>query len=129
MSVDTADFAAQTMRLKQGLQPGFFPIVIDATKYSIGQEVEVTINPCDHIWLPVFFDPSLGLNPAQTLGLNQNSFWGGPNYNRVPGPGAGGQVVGMNIFDIWSIVAVTGYRQAAPIFSLRFNSVNAPWTL
>lgn len=130
---DTFDMNRQTQRLQHGLQPSFFPIVLDMTQLAIGQEVLANINPCDSIWLPTFFDPSLGLNPMQTLnGQPGNAplpggLVSGPNWNRISGNPATSPI-GMNIFDCFT-QGIGTYHQAATIFSLRFNSVSSPWLL
>lgn len=130
---DTFDANKVTQRLQHGLQPSFFPIVLDMTAAATGVEYLANITPCDSIWIPTFFDASLGLNPIQTqLGQplfppSVNQLVSGPNYNRISG-GTGGSPVGMNIFDAFSVGPAI-YHQAATIFSLRFNSVSSPWLL
>lgn len=132
MSLDTNDFNKQIRRSQHGLQPSFFPIVLDMTAVANGTEFEVNINPCDHIWIPTFYDVTLGQNPVVVFGapLNAGTAIIGPNFNRAPpAPVFGaGSPVGMNIFDVWN--GLEGfYQQAATIFALRFNSARSPWLL
>lgn len=120
MSVDTFDMSQQTTRVQHGLQQSFFPIIIDATLIAPGTEIEVNINPCDHIWMPTFYDPSLGLNPGQSTQV-QNMQFLGPDPQSPYTPG-------LNVFDVidtFDFIAL----QTATIFSLRFNSPSAPWLL
>lgn len=129
--LDTFDANRQTQRLQHGLQPSFFPIVLDMTQLTVGTEVEANINPCDSLWIPTYFDSSLGLNPAQVVNGNNSPLPSvistGPNFNRSAGQSHGGGPVGMNIFDVMQNGGV--FFQAATIFSLRFNTVSAPWLL
>lgn len=136
MSLDNADFNTTVTRQQHGFQPSFFSIVIDATQLATGQEILVNANPCDHIWLPTYFDPSLGFNPQQAIctsgtpSIGTSNVSSGPNQNRASQT-AGiqpNQGVGMNFFDEWDQEG-DEFFQAATIFSLRFNSVNAPWLL
>ena len=138
MSVDKVDLAQTTQQVHQGNSQSFWPITLNpvsggpgGSQMQLGQEYEININPCDHIWLPVMYDPSLGLNPMQPGGNAYQPPAGGtgmvfygPNYDPA---GSGNNIgVGMNVFDVYD-ASLKVFWQRAPIFSLRFNSVNAPW--
>jgi len=140
MSLDKNDFARSIQRRQFGLDPGFFPIVISpatggpgGTQMVVGTSYAININPCDHVWLPTFYDASIGLNPAQ---------YNGSSNGRIPfqGPNASGwnfgtAPIGMNVFDVndasqYGGGAVTNVPvQTAAVFALQFNSPNAPWLL
>jgi|GEM_PF-5946896 len=146
MAIDKIDFAHQVQQNQAGLPPGFFPIILNPSTggpgggaMALGQEYEVAINPCDHIWLPTFYDPSIGLNPAQNFnpvaGLYTLAPFQGPEA--FTGAPQTIPVAGMNIFDVndCSSQSTGGGNPTSPnvqqaaIFSLRFNSPNAPWLL
>lgn len=159
MSVDRNDFSKEVMNQKRGASPSFWPIVVspDGGGFGGGQmdlnvEYEINVNPCDHIWLPTFFDPSIAINPCQSGGASSRALgnagtlpFQGPNALALS-DGAGGArilpgypkpVLGMNVFDVWDQAEETqdteiyggGYAQQAAIFLLKFNSQNAPWLL
>jgi hypothetical protein len=136
MSHDRADFQETVAsQLRGGGQPQFNPIVINpavggpgGTPMQIGVSYAISIQACDHIWLPTFFDPSIALNPAQGDGSTSNEIaYQGPNFggwgtNAYP-------PIGMNVFDLFDASDAPTPIQSAAIFSLQFNSNSAPWLL
>jgi len=147
MSVDKLDVASQAQQAQYGTSQSFWPIIIDAmaggpngTQMQIGEAYELNINPCDHVWLPTYYDPSLGVNPAQfdprtqtyppnPLNPNQDAIiFGGPPQYQTFGIMNYSPQIGINIFDVYDAYQQT-FVQLAPMFSLRFNSPNSPWLL
>lgn len=151
MALDRSDFNHQVQQQQFGLQPGFWPIILNfatgapgGTQMQVGQEYEININPCDNIWLPTIYDPSIGLNPAQQtpqltvsgITMAATGLYGAMNaFNNniafagislvAGGPGA---LWGINAYDLWdSSNTNAACIQTATIFSLRFNSASAPW--
>jgi len=132
---DKSDFARQIQERQFGLVPGFFPIVINPANggpggapMTIGESYPININPCDHIWLPTFYDASIGLNPAQDPndGSNPILFQGPMNNGWNVNVGL---PMGMNVFDVFDAANSNGPVQSAVVFALQFNSNNAPWLL
>jgi hypothetical protein len=155
VALDRSDFNHQVQQQQFGLQPGFWPIILNfatgapgGTPMQVGQEYEININPCDHIWLPTIYDASIGLNPGQqtpqptvsgitmiVTGLYgaMNNFFGNSSFSGIDPtiPGNPGALWGMNAVDLWdsSQEGTSGPEciQTATIFSLRFNSQASPW--
>lgn len=126
MGLDQQDMNRSTQNIQQGGMAQFFPIIIDPTNFKVGQEVEIPVNPCDHVWLPVFFDMSLGINPFQIEPAANNYAVGPFNGNAAVVP-----FMGMNVIDINDPTGTssTGMQTQAPIFALRFNTLSNPWLI
>jgi len=129
VSLDKVDFARQIQARQFGLEPSLFSITIDPStggqgggEMSLGVSYPVNLLPCDALWLPTNYDPSMGYNPCQVSPTN-------PNPNPIL-PTEGNGTFGINAYDLWDSnpanqVPIT----YAAIFSLQFNSPNAPWLI
>jgi len=129
MALDRADFANQVQQQQFGLPPTFWPIVIDPSsgapggqQMQLGQDYEIPINPCDAIWLPQMFDPSI---------YTGNYPYFQENYAGILQPALPECAVqiGQNVYDVYDAGDSGTWIQQAPIFSLRFNVPSAPWLL
>lgn len=127
MSIDRNDLATQSQEQQYGQVQSHWPIIINSSQLNLGVPTPVNMLPCDHIWLPVCYDPSIGLNPTQYVNSTSNPSattpWVGPRDLAK-----NNAIVGINITDVFDMAA-KAYITRAPIFSLQFNSPNAPWLL
>jgi hypothetical protein len=117
MSLDKQNFARTIQEQQGGIAPQMWPIMCpDNGSLVLNQPYEISINPCDCIWLPATYDKSYGPNPAQSAA-------GISNYLVNPA------TMGQNICDLLSTINTPPWITLAPIFGLRFNSPNNPWLL
>lgn len=99
-----------------------WPILLSpsAAGYKLNVEVEVPINPCDHLWLPTNFDPSVFDNSdfAAYLSSQNPPWYASPLFLQG----------GSNTFPLFdtseNLPTIT-----APTVALRFNSKSNPWTV
>lgn len=134
MSVDQADFASVTQQAQAGSLQSFWPIVIPSVGKQLRTEYEININPCDALWMPSVFDLSYSRNPGQLPSEVKTADWNCSPFPGSAAPISGNQLVpdvGYNISDVYNAVSpnVGQLVQAAPIFSLRFNTPNNPYIL
>lgn len=123
MSLDKTNFALQVKEQQGGIAPQFWPILCpDNGNLVLNQPYEICINPCDAIWLPITYDKSYGPNAWQTSKTQPSQWMMDPS------------IAGQNICDVIdysgneAFAAIPAVIQA-PVFGLRFNSPNNPWTL
>lgn len=125
MSVDQSDVSAVVKQNQQAIGQSMWPILLDpkVVNYQLNAEAEVTINPCDHIWLPTMIDPAL-FNNSDFANVIVNG-WEPSIY------GSGGLALlangGANTFPI-NDYSGTAPPVFAPVVALRFNSMNNPYT-
>lgn len=122
MSFDKQNFARTVQQQQAGISPQMWPIICPDNGYlSPNTPYEISINPCDSIWLPATFDKSYGTNPIQS----------DPTYGQYyPNP----TLMGCNMYEVARTTPNPGATYTAmlidaPVFSLRFNSPNNPWML
>lgn len=124
MSFDKQNFARTVQEQQAGISPQMWPIMCrDNGSLVLNQPYEISINPCDCVWLPYTYDKSYGVNPGQ-LNAQTSPFLASP------------AIAGANVSDVrfaGKNPVVTTFSWAplilAPIFGLRFNSPNNPWLL
>lgn len=123
MSFDKTNFALSVQQQQGGIAPQMWPIKCpDNGSLALNQPYEININPCDAIWLPITYDKSYGPNAWQTSKTTPSQWMIDPT------------IAGQNICDVIdysgnaNLTVIPAVIQA-PIFGLRFNSPNNPWTL
>jgi hypothetical protein len=126
VSFDKQNFARTVQEQQGGISPQMWPILCpDNGHLVVDQPYEISINPCDSIWLPATFDKSYGTNPLQNISFTNRYF---------PNPAhAGANAYDVNESSVNPTPPSAPYLSpaivAAPLFALRFNSPNNPWLL
>jgi hypothetical protein len=122
MSFDKANFARTVKEQQAGISPQMWPIICpDNGHLVLNHPYEISINPCDCIWLPITYDKSYGINPWQYD--TYQSLW-------MASPSDAGQ----NVCDVYDLgpgnpTPPIPFVTQAPLFALRFNTPNNPWLL
>jgi hypothetical protein len=126
MSVDKSDVSLEAQTNLQNIAPQMWAISIGNPAWQLNVPYEIGITPCDHIWMPACYDPSIATMPTDFVAALKDATPSGGQQTAVL------QAVNYNTFPVYdpSSTYTSGGNPtliAPPLFSLRFNSINAPW--